>query len=282
MAIAYEEKVNVVKSGENVVLVGNNNFNLTHIFDCGQAFRFNLKDGIWQGVAFGKILKCSQDGDHVIFYNITIEEFKAIWFRYFTLDINYGEIIKTISENKTFELATNFADGIRILRQDTWEALCSFIISQNNNIPRIKGIIDRLCESFGEEIESGIYTFPRAEKLAPLSVLDLAPLRAGFRAKYIIDAAKKIANGEVLPLSLTYLPYETAKENLMLIKGVGHKVADCTLLFGCGRFEAFPIDVWIKRVMASLFPDGLPECATEYAGIAQQYLFYYARMNNIK
>ena len=165
------------------------------------------------------------------------------------------------------------------MRQDPYEALCTFIISQNNNIKRIKGIVGRLCESFGDEIEDGVYGFPTAERLAKLTPDDLAPLRAGFRNRYIIDSAKKVASGEVdLELCKT-ADYEAALAELMKITGVGVKVADCTLLFGMYRVEAFPIDVWMKRAMEKLFPGMTAADFGEYAGIAQQYIFHYSRMH---
>ncbi|OJU14732.1 MAG: hypothetical protein BGN88_10305 [Clostridiales bacterium 43-6] len=258
------------------------NFDPEEIFDCGQAFRFSETNGVWQGVAFGKVVTCKREGDTVIFYHMTEKDFIEIWYDYFTLDMDYDRVIQIISQDETLKCAAAFAKGIRILRQDPWETLCSFIISQNNNIPRIKGIIARLCETFGDEIEPGFFSFPSPDRLADLTVEDLQPLRAGFRAKYILDAAKKITAGQVEIYRLKHLPYEEAKQELLKIKGVGQKVADCALLFGCEKLEAFPEDVWIKRVMAMLLPAGLPECAREYAGIAQQYLFHYARNHNIK
>jgi len=178
--------------------------------------------------------------------------------------------------------ASGFAGGIRILRQDPWEALCSFIISQNNNIPRIKGIVERLCASFGEEIKEGFYSFPAAEKIATLTLEDLAPLRSGFRAKYILDGAKRVADGEIDLDALKELALDEARQELMKIYGVGEKVADCTLLFGLSHIDAFPKDVWIKKAMAKLFDGSLPECAAPYAGIAQQYIFHYARMTKLE
>ena len=165
--------------------------------------------------------------------------------------------------------ALDACPGIRILHQEPWEAICSFIISQNNHIPRIKGIIGRLCESFGEPLGSGDFAFPSPERLAVLDISALAPLRAGFRAGYLLDAAKKIATGEVSLEALSILPLEEARASLQKIRGVGPKVAECALLYGCGRMDAFPIDVWMKRVMAECYPQGLPACIQGYEGIAQ-------------
>ena len=205
-------------------------------------------------------------------------EFRAVWYDYFDLGESYRAIRARISreEDPFLFRACGHGRGIRILRQEPWEALCTFIISQNNNIKRIKGIVSRLCENFGESIGSG-YGFPTAAALSRLAPDDLAPLRAGFRNKYIIDAAKKVAGGEVdLELCRT-LPYEDARLELMKIKGVGVKVADCALLFGFYRVDAFPKDVWVKRVMAQWYPNGLPSCTKGLEGIAQQYLFHYIR-----
>ena len=164
--------------------------------------------------------------------------------------------------------------------QEPWETLCSFIISQNNNIPRIKGIIDRLCMNFGEN-QNGVYTFPSANIIAKLSLEDLSVLRSGFRAKYILDAAKKVSSGEIDLDTLKSMDIDSARQELMKIKGVGPKVADCTLLFALEHIEAFPKDVWIKRAMEKLFGGQLPECAVPYAGIVQEYIFYYARTTKL-
>lgn len=253
-------------------------FDLSLCLDCGQAFRWTNKGNIWQGVAYGKYLEIEQTENEIIFHNSTADDFKNIWSIYFDLDCDY-EKITSAYDDKHLQLAVKEYDGIRILRQEPWEALCSFIISQNNNIPRIKGIIERLCEEFGEG-ESGKKSFPTAQKLSKLTVEDLSPLRAGFRAKYIIDAAKKVANGEVDFEKIDSNPIEFGREELQKIKGVGAKVAECTLLYGFHKIEAFPIDVWVKRIMEEMYPDGLPECTKGTEGIAQQYLFHWRRMQD--
>ena len=171
--------------------------------------------------------------------------------------------------------------GIRILHQKPWEALCSFIISQNNNIPRIMGIIDRLCENFGEKKGENDYAFPSYESLKSLTVEDLSPLRAGFRHKYIVDAVQKLCSGEIELEKIKEMPIEEARTELMKIKGVGAKVAECTLLYGFGRKEAFPVDVWVKKIMAEMYPEGLPECCKNIEGIAQQYLFHWRRNSDL-
>jgi N-glycosylase/DNA lyase len=257
-------------------------FDLSLCLDCGQAFRWSeVEPELWHGVAFGRYLKLGLKDGALTLYNTSAEDFDNIWRDYFDFDRDYGKIITEISENEVLASAAGFADGIRILRQEPWEALCSFIISQNNNIPRIKGIVERLCENFGEEIAEGFYSFPSAERLASLTVEDLAVLRSGFRAKYILDAARKVASGEIDLEALKTEELDDAREKLMTIYGVGAKVADCTLLFGLSHIDAFPKDVWIKRAMAKLFDGELPACAVPYAGIAQQYIFHYARMTKL-
>ena len=177
--------------------------------------------------------------------------------------------------------AAAFAGGIRILRQEPWEALCTFILSQNNNIKRIAGLAERLCENFGQAIpaEDGdrYFSFPSAERLAPLTTEDLAPVRCGFRAKYVLDAAKKAASGEIRLEELRQAPTPEAMERLMEIKGVGPKVAQCALLFGLHKLDCLPRDVWIGRALDALFPEGFPEEVLPVAGAAQQYLFHYVR-----
>lgn len=270
----------IVTDGKNIRLKNADSFDLSQTLDCGQAFRFSENGGVWRGVALGRLLEMRRDGDDIIFFNITKDEFQSKFYRYFTLDIDYPQIKRGFSEDKYLSLAIEYAGGIRLLRQDKWECLCSFIISQNNNIPRIKGIIERLCEAFGEQVPGG-FAFPSAARVAALSAEQLAPLRAGFRTKYILDAAQKCASGEIDFEKLEHADYDDARSELMKIKGVGPKVADCVLLFSCGRFEAFPRDVWIKRAVERLYPDGLPDCFGQFAGIAQQYLFHYIRNNDI-
>ena len=268
-------------SSENFIVIPDvRDLDLEQTLDCGQSFRWEKQnDGSFSGVAFGKYVNISLDGTDMIIKNAAPEDEK-IWREYFDLELDYGKIRGDISKlHPVLEEAARYAPGIRILRQEPYEALCTFIISQNNNIKRIKGIVARLCESFGDEIDEGVYTFPNAERLEELTPDDLAPLRAGFRNRYIIDSAKKVASGEVdLELCKT-ADYDTARAELMKITGVGVKVADCTLLFGMHRVEAFPVDVWMKRAMEKLFPGMSANDFGEYAGIAQQYLFHYSRMH---
>ena len=243
---------------DSIVFNGVDNLNIALTLDCGQAFRWAQKpNGAWHGVAEKRAVDIIQDGDKITVIGDTDENF---WQIYFDLDRDYGAICEKLETDSQLRRAISEYGGIRILRQNTWEALCSFIISQNNNIPRIKGIIERLCAT---------------------NVDDLAPLRSGFRAKYIIDAAQKVACGEVNLHMLATEDMDVCRAELIKIKGVGAKVAECTLLYGCGRIEAFPVDVWVKRIMAEMYPDGLPECTSGVEGIAQQFLFHWRRNTEI-
>lgn len=252
-------------------------FDLELTLDCGQAFRWKKDaDGRMCGVVNGRVYKLMQKDGRLI-CNCTQAEFNSVLRPYLDFDRDYKTLTDTFSRDEYLKRAVNEFSGIRILRQQPWETLCSFIISQNNNIPRIKGIIERLCRTFGEEIDEGFFSFPEAERLKGLGAEDLAPLRAGFRAKYIIDAAQKVSGGEVDFGKIEASPIETGREELIKIKGVGKKVAECTLLYGFGKLQAFPTDVWVKRVVGEMYPNGLPDCIDGYDGIAQQYLFHWRR-----
>ncbi len=275
-------KPTAVQQDGNVIISGVEHFGLEETFDCGQAFRWErFDDTSWVGIALGRKMRVGHENGVITLYDCTISEYEEKWRSYLDIDRDYGEIISIISQDTTLKKAAEGNSGIRILKQDTWEALCSFIISQNNNIPRIKGIVERLCESFGEPLENGGFTFPSALKIATLEPEDLAPIRSGFRARYIIDGARKYLDGIDLDLIMT-ADTDTARAELMKITGVGTKVADCTLLFGFQRIDALPKDVWIKRAIEQYFNGCFPECAMPYAGIAQQYLFNYIRKQNIQ
>lgn len=259
--------------------------NLAETFDCGQCFRWavsqtseNSNIEKFSAVVYDRYTTVYKDGDTLIIENCTEDELKSIFIEYFDLLLDYNSVRKILVERfPILKDAAEYAPGIHILAQEPWETLCSFIISQNNNIPNIKGIITRLCQTFGKKCGES-YTFPSAKTLAALEPDDLKDIRAGFRAGYIIDGARKVANGEVDLESLKTAPIESARESLMKIRGVGPKVAECTLLFGLHRLEAFPIDTWMKKAMSTLYKGINPTDFGEYAGIAQQYIFHYARM----
>ncbi len=294
---SQDKKIRVSDTGDRTIrLDGLANFDISQIFDCGQCFRFDPVEGTehkseFEGVAMGRYIRLYQDSpDSVTIYNTTGEEYNDVWRHYLALDADYGEIRRDIAER--FSAATGGRDtvmpramecgeGIRILRQDPWEAVCSFIVSQNNNIPRIKKIIAAMSEAYGEPIWAEgktHYSFPTPKALADAGETAIFGLRTGFRAKYIYDAACKAASGELDFDAVLAASAGEAQDLLCKIKGVGPKVAACAMLFGFGKTEAFPIDVWIKRVLSKYYPDGLDISALgKYAGIAQQYLFYYER-----
>lgn len=281
---------------ECVRIEGINNLLVPQIFDCGQCFRFDPVEssGVkceFEGIAHGRYVRFGQDSpDTLEIYNSTPEDYENIWNHYLALDEDYTAVRAEITErfnracrkeDRVTAAAMKFGSGIRILRQDPWETICSFIISQNNNIPRIKKIIAEMSRAYGEPIiHAGrtYHAFPTAQALASAGEDALFKLKTGFRAKYIYDAAKRTASGELDYPAIAKAPPAEAMERLCVIKGVGPKVASCAMLFGFGKTEAFPIDVWIKRVLAKYYPDGLDISSLgRYAGIAQQYLFYYER-----
>lgn len=252
-------------------------FSLAETLECGQCFRWYKKgEGVYSGVANRATLTLTQRGDELTVEGCSREDYEHRLRGYLSLDEPYGEYKAMLSQDAVLREAIGYAPGIRVMKQPLWETLCSFIISQNNNITRIMRIVDTLCRSFGEDL-GGYYDFPSPERLASLKKEDLACLVCGYRDGYIIDAAQRFAAGEIDEEYLRCAPLGDARDMLLKIKGVGPKVADCALLFGARRYDAFPRDVWIKRAMAQLFPEGLPECAIPIAGIAQQYIFHYAR-----
>lgn len=250
-------------------------------FECGQCFRWNADEkGDYWGVARGRAAKVVTEGEEV--YIITTQyDYDHIWKQYLDMDRDYESIRLGFDGGEYLTKCAEFGAGIRILQQERWEALCSFIISQCNNIPRIKGIVEKLCLGWGEKIEfegREFYSFPSPETIAALETEDLAPIRSGYRAEYIVTAAKAIVSGNLDLEALAAANADAALKGLLSIKGVGVKVANCALLFGLGHMEAFPIDVWMKRALKEHFaPDFDPKSLGEYAGLAQQYIFYYAR-----
>lgn len=267
---------------QNIIIKNVTTFELADTLDCGQAFRWKqLADNTWQGIAHSKVLKISKEDNNIILHSTSVEDFENIWINYFDLNRDYDSIIELFMQDPVLKKAIEFSSGIRILNQDPWEALCSFIISQNNNIPRIKGIIERLCAKFGDKLGDDLYSFPSAETIAKASLDDILEIRCGFRAKYILDAARKVSSKQIDLNKLIDTDYDSALNQLTTIYGVGNKVANCALLFGLKHIEAFPVDVWIKKALKTLYNGNLPQNLTDYAGIAQQYIFNYARVNKI-
>ena len=286
----------IIAENSNVILQNVRDFDLTHIFDCGQCFRWNkVSENTYAGVANGKALTISQNGDEVVFHSTTERDFYDVWYNYFDFDTDYGKIKAELSNDAVIREAITYGEGIRILNQDLWETAVSFIISASNNIPRIKGIVERLCAAYGDEIDCGgeiYYSFPSIEKMSDLTKEDLGVIRAGFRDKYIIDAVSKFNSGELSADAFDKMTTSEAKKALMTIAGVGNKVSDCILLFGLKLTDSFPVDVWIKRIMEYCYFDGkeqpidkisafAEEKFGKLGGYAQQYLFFYARENKI-
>ncbi len=260
-------------------------FDPIKIFECGQCFRWNAdENGVYRGVAHGIAAKVWTENGSV-FISGTMADVQNVWHSYFDMDRDYVSARNELAIDDYTRLAAEYGAGIRILRQDKWEALCSFIISQCNNIPRIKKIVETLCRCFGDEVEldgENMYSFPSAKKVAGLSVDDLAPLRCGYRAPYIIDAAKAVSDGSLDLDNLASGDYNTALKALKSMNGIGDKVANCVILFGLCIPDAFPIDVWMKKALAAHYPKNFdPKVFGRNAGLAQQYIFYYARSGNV-
>lgn len=272
-------EVKNVDNAQVVRLASAGEMDLIKTFECGQCFRWNADaDGVYTGVAFGHAARIWREGDGLY---LTSDAPASLWRDYFDLERDYGAISRAFSGGEYLDACVEYGQGIRILRQEPWEALCSFIISQCNNIKRIKGIVERLCREYGDELSfdgERVYAFPTAARLAALDEADLAPLRSGYRAAYIIAAARAVAEGALDLDALIAADYAEAKSSLLALPGVGEKVANCVVLFGLRHMEAFPIDVWIRRALREHFPRGFdPASLGEYAGLAQQYIFYYAR-----
>ncbi|MCL1878373.1 MAG: DNA-3-methyladenine glycosylase 2 family protein [Defluviitaleaceae bacterium] len=254
-------------------------FDLAQTLDCGQAFRWReIAPQKFVGIAHGRRLEISRKNDKVILHNVTVDEFEKIWKNYFDIERDYESLRKIFSaDNEHLKNAVNFSPGLRLLKQDAWETLVSFILSQNANIPRIKKMIEALCEAFGEKLPCGEFDFPSPEVLNTLNETDLAPLRLGYRSGYVLDAARRVTGGTIDLHLCENLPSDELCEILQQIRGVGPKVAECVLLYGFGRIERYPTDVWIRRAMAKYFPDGFPKEICKFSGIAQQFLFHYIR-----
>ncbi|MCI8655650.1 MAG: 8-oxoguanine DNA glycosylase [Clostridia bacterium] len=273
-------------------------FELPHIFDCGQCFRWNVeKDGSYTGVFKNNVLNVKKENDVIYFKGMCERDIKQIVEEYFDLNRDYNHIKQILSNvDENLKMSIQYGSGIRILNQDLWETIISFIISANNNIPRIKGIIERLSQNYGNKIEwndKEYYTFPSAKQLENVSIEDFRKLGLGFRDVRLYETTHMVLNNEI-DLKELHKEKDTLKvrEKLLELSGVGPKVADCILLFSTlKRFDTFPIDVWVRRVMNELYIKNEDETKVNkkqiekiandkfgnLAGIAQQYLFYWKR-----
>ena len=249
-------------------------------FECGQCFRWNaVGEDDYVGTACGRTARVYTRGGSAMIDCAPGD--LGFWRDYLDMDTDYAAARESVMRGEYLTECARTGEGIRILRQDKWEALCSFIISQCNNIPRIKGIVERLCGLFGEPLETpwGVkHAFPDAERVARLEEPELAPLHAGYRAPYIINAARAVASGEIDLEAAAAMDGDAARAYLKTLSGVGDKVANCAVLFGLHRLDAFPIDVWIRRALKEhMPPDFDPKSLGEYAGLAQQYMFFAER-----
>lgn len=274
-------------------------FELKDIFECGQCFRWNKElNGSYTGVFLNNVINVSKIKNKVVFEGICKDSnIKDVVTFYFDLERDYGKIKKDLSKiDDNLKKSIEYGKGIRILNQDLWETIISFIISANNNIPRIKGIIERLSKAYGKEIifnEKKYYTFPTIEELKDVSVSDYRKLGLGFRDIRLFETVKMFNDKKITIEELENInDFKILREKLLTLSGVGPKVADCILLFSTlKRFEAFPIDVWVRRVMNELYIKNEDETKVSkkqieklayekygsLAGIAQQYLFYWKR-----
>lgn len=293
------------------------NFDIKQILECGQCFRWDkISDTEYIVVAFGRVIEISQKGNEVTIHNTNEEDFNNIWLHYFDLETNYDEIKDNLSKDEILRKSIEYGYGIRILNQDPFEMLISFIISARNSIPSIKKTVKRICEKWGDKItykDNEYYTFPKPEQIASATLEEIQETGASFRSKYIVDTVKKVNEAlatkkdyeankdkyderpEVLDYDLEYIKDLNDNEchiALQKFMGVGAKVADCIMLFSMKKKSAFPVDVWVKRAMIHFYvaPDvSLNKMRVfardkfgKYSGMAQQYLFYYARENKIE
>lgn len=282
---------------ENMLIIEDiKDFNITHIFDCGQCFRWNRElDGSYTGVVAGKVINVSQQGSRVVFDNVSGDDYENVVRDYFDLDTDYEKIKEKVNTDDIMKKAIDFGCGIRILNQDEWETMISFMISANNRIPMIKKVIENLSCSFGNFITTyrgrDYYSFPTPQQLAEAPVEKITECKAGFRAPRIKEAAERFLFEKDKIYDLKNKSYQEGLDYLKTYCGIGDKVANCILLFSMKQFDTFPVDVWVRRVMQTLYVDKdtsdkeirrfAEEKFGDFSGYAQQYLFYYARELNV-
>lgn len=285
-----------IQIGGDLIVEETEEFDVKKIFDCGQAFRFTCdENGIIKGVAHGRVLEMSCEDNILRINDCSSSEFEEIWHRYFAFDEDYVAIVKLINSDECMDSAIKRGRGIRLLKQDAWETMVSFILSQNSNIPRIRNMVESLCSRCGERI---LYkgeehrAFPSPKNILDCGRDSLSSLRLGYRDEYVYAAAKAVYEGDILFEAFADMDFQSARGKLMSVKGIGGKVADCILLFAMSRYEACPHDVWIRRIFSEKYNiENITEqkgyaFASEkwgrYAGIAQQFLFYAEREYNLK
>ena len=282
---------------QKYIIKNTESFEPTHIFECGQCFRWNKEeDGSYTGVVGHNVLNVKKNENEVTITGLCSEKIEELCKKYFDLETDYEAIKEKLSKiDDNLKISIEYGKGIRILKQDTWEALISFIISANNNIPRIKGIIERISKKYGKTIKwqgKEYYTFPTPEELSKASVTDLRKLGLGFRDTRVFETTILVNTKQIDIYELEKIIHtKKLREELLKYPGVGPKVADCIMLFSMRRFEVFPIDVWVRRVMTELYFENetkiepnnkqilkyAEETFGKLAGLAQQYLFYWRR-----
>lgn len=285
--------MNVYERDNSVILEGVADFDPKHIFECGQCFRWHREDnGSYTGVAKGKVINVLREDEKIYLNNTNLEDFNSIWYNYFDLGTNYTDIKNTLkSMDEYLDKACDFGWGIRILRQDGWEMLISFIISSNNRIPMIQKAIENLSRNFGKYIGNyngkDYYAFPTPEELNKATQEEIRVCQTGFRDKYIKSTTERVVENNENVSEYTSLSTDECIKELTKFNGVGPKVADCIALFSMTKIDTFPVDVWVKRVMQEFYVEedmSLPKIRKyaidkfkDLSGYAQQYLFYYAR-----
>jgi len=302
-----------IKSCDSYVLIEKvKNFKLKHIFECGQIFRFEeISEGNFIVIAFGKLIELKEESNNILIYNSTEEEVRNIWLKYFDLDRDYSKIKEELSKDNLLRESIEFGHGVRVLNQDPFEMLLSFIISARNNIPSIKKTVNKISTMWGQKIDykgNIYYAFPSIYEIKDATLEEIQETGASFRSKYIIDTIQNVYNSTkerenlkgnednpYLKYNLDYIKSlndDECHDALQEFKGVGAKVADCIMLFSMEKTSAFPVDVWVKRAMIHFY--GAEDSSLnkirifarnkfgKLAGFAQQYFFYYARENKIK
>lgn len=286
----------VIYKDNYVVLEGVKNFNIKQVVECGQCFRWKkVTDSNYIGVAYGRVIEVVQEGDKVQILNTTEEDFKNIWQEYFDFNRDYSEVKDKLIDDELLKKSMEFGYGVRVLNQEPFEILISFIISARNSIPVISKTINNISKKYGTKLQykgEDYYTFPTIEQLSIATEDDIRETGASFRSKYIVDTVRRLKDGELSLEEIMALNDDKCHTKLQEFKGVGAKVADCVMLFSMKKTSAFPVDVWVKRAMI-YFYDAKDSSLNkirifardrfgELSGFAQQYLFYYSRENKIK
>lgn len=288
--------MNIIEKNNNLIIENAKDFNIKHILECGQCFRWDMEqDGSYTGVVKNKVINVMQNDCAIIFENMNKEDFDNIIKDYFDFDVDYTIIKENLNNDDIMNKAISFGQGIRILNQDEWETMISFMISANNRIPMIKKVIENLSRNFGDFICNyrgrDYYSFPTAEQLSKAPLEKIIQCKAGFRSERIKEAAVRFLDEKEIIYDLKNRTYDYGLNYLKTYKGIGDKVANCILLFSMKQFSTFPVDVWVRRVMQALYVDSKTSDKEirnfaenkfgALSGYAQQYLFYYARENGI-